>query len=173
MGLSITLSPSSFDAGDVDEPVGIAPGPSSDMPDDSGTTVVDVITVLEPPGDVTVVTTVLNLVSIGGLSLGELSGKGVAAESSSVVGGGGGGVASVVVSRNVGLGGGNGAGASVMTSCVNPGVNGCVSSISRSSSFQRICKAGPTVQSAVLPVGPSTVYPQTPPRKSVVSEVHV
>jgi hypothetical protein len=52
--------------------------------------------------------------------------------------------------------------------CV-PGVRGFVSNSSRSSWRQRIWMAGPTV-ACVLPV---CVTPQTPPRKSVVSDVQV
>lgn len=56
----------------------------------------------------------------------------------------------------------------------NPGVKGCVSRATKSSSFHRICIAGPTVQSTLFPlVWPATVYPQTPPRKSDVSVVQV
>lgn len=53
---------------------------------------------------------------------------------------------------------------------VRPGVKGCVSSEDRSDSWKRICKAGPTVKRG----GPASfVAPHTPPRKSVVSVVHV
>lgn len=51
---------------------------------------------------------------------------------------------------------------------IRPGVSGCVSRIAKSSSRNLICNAGPTVT-----VAAARVNPQTPPRKSVVSVVHV
>jgi hypothetical protein len=56
-----------------------------------------------------------------------------------------------------------------------PGVNGCVSRVLRSSSRNRICNAGPTVATTAPDpaVAATCVNPQTPPRKSVVSVVHV
>lgn len=53
----------------------------------------------------------------------------------------------------------------------SPGVKGCVCSILRSESRQRIWMAGATVTWALGAV--AVAKPQTPPRKSVVSVVHV
>lgn len=55
---------------------------------------------------------------------------------------------------------------------VRPGVSGCVARMDRSTSRQRICMAGPTVMSAPAAVAVRET-PQMPPRKSVVSDVHV
>lgn len=49
-----------------------------------------------------------------------------------------------------------------------PGVRGFVSKMDRSDDWNRIWRAGPTVN-----VPSRLVAPQTPPRKSVVSVVHV
>lgn len=169
VGLSIILFPSSFDGLDGDWAVGIPVGSSSvvlPVVDDPGIIVVTVTTVLDPPGETTVLIIVLNMVLMGP----GISGIGVVSGGSSVVTVGS---TSAPVSVSVDSGMGIGTRSAVLSPCVDPGVNGCVSSMSRSSSFQRICNAGPTVQSAVLPVGPTTVYPHTPPRKSVVSEVQV
>lgn len=58
---------------------------------------------------------------------------------------------------------------------MRPGVSGCVSRALRSSSRNLICNAGPTVTitEPAVEVAVARVNPQTPPRKSVVSVVHV
>jgi len=55
---------------------------------------------------------------------------------------------------------------------MTPGLSGCVSRAVRSSSFHRICSAGPTVNTALPNVEGPADTPQMPPRKSVVSDVH-
>lgn len=53
-----------------------------------------------------------------------------------------------------------------------PGVRGCVSSILRSASTHRVFKAGPSVPEEPAAVA-ARANPHTPPRKSLVSVVHV
>lgn len=162
-----------------------------DRPDvPAGAVTVDID--IEPPDKISVVTTVRNLVGcpvcsvvsvVSGVSgIGDESGASVVSvvvSAVSVVSGSeviaGLGWMVVVLSLSaVGKVGGDVVVAVSSPPNASPGVNGFVSRASRSSSFHRICIAGPTVQSTLLPlVAPATVYPQTPPRKSVVSDVQV
>ncbi len=65
-----------------------------------------------------------------------------------------------------------GGAAAVAPASTKPGVKGCVSSLLRSASTQRICMTGPYVTGALVTAVART-KPQNPPRKSVVSPVQV